>query len=416
MKSDISDYRGRIPAGVLDAGISSLSGFVIGFSAALLLNPEMLGVYAVFFASYGLAMVIPAELALAPAEIASVRLEERGRASILIPSLTTGGMIAIVASLLTLLSIPFTASIATSGQLLWLSIATAIAAVFGPLEDHVRRVLHLSGRSWAALIASSAMLVSSIVAVVVLSLIFSDRSAVPLTALAISNAASLITGVVLARPRKDPLASSIAKPRALLSDGRSLVFSGGLPSGAAFVISGLVTSLAGAAYLGYAEAARVVAQPVFVLGIGLLRVLGPHSMKAGQDGLPEVGKHVRRTFLLILWAGSIAYAAFAGWAWPLNPFWHLVPEAYHVAGLVLIVVLGNAIIGSGLSDRSELLGAGKERKVAMTEVGATIVALVIAVTAGYTKAFARPLGRLLSGTYRASSYRRQVGSLYRPSD
>jgi hypothetical protein len=413
--SDSPDFKGRIPAGVLDAAISSLSGFVIGFGAALLLNPEMLGVYAVFFSSYGLAMVLPSELALAPAEIASVRLPETERATILIPSLRVGVAIACAASLLTLLSIPFTAPIATRGQLEWLAIATATAAVFGPLEDHVRRVLHLSGRSWAAVAASSAMLISSILAIVLLSLVFQDRSGVPLTALAISNAASLITGLVLARPRRNPMASAIARPRALLSVGRWLVITGALPSGAEFVISGLVTTLAGAAYLGYAEAARVVAQPMFVLGVGLLRVLGPHSMKAGQDGLPEVGRRVRRTFLLLLLTGAVLYAGLAGWSWALNPFAHLLPKAYEIPGLVLIVVAANTIIGTGLSDRSELLGGRKERRVALTELGATGVALVVAASAGYTKAFARPLGRLLSGTFRASAFRRQVRHLY-PSE
>lgn len=397
---------------MLDAAVSSLSGFVIGFGAALMLSPEMLGVYAVFFSSYGLAMVLPSELALAPSEIISVRLPERSRTAILIPSLRTGGIIAVAASLLTLLSIPVTLHTATGRQLLWLAIATAAAAVFGPLEDHVRRVLHLSGRSWAALIASSAMLVSSILAMVLLALSNEDRAAVPLTALAISNAASLMTGLFFARPRKDHEASLIARPRALFGIGRWLVFTGALPNGADFVISGLVTSLAGAAFLGYAEAARVVAQPVFVIGVGLLRVLGPRSMEAGQGRLPEMGRRVRRTFLLLLCVGAAAYAALAGWDWSLNPFAHLVPKAYEIPWLVLIVIVANTIIGTGFPDRSELLGGGRERKVAMTEFGATTIALLVAATAAYTKAFARPLARLLSASFRASAFRRQIGRFY----
>jgi O-antigen/teichoic acid export membrane protein len=409
----LGDVGGKVSAGVLDAAISSASGFVLSFAALQLLGIEELGVYAVFFSAYSLAMGVPTELAFTPAEIRAIGYHERERVAVLKSSLKAGGLVALVGAALTLLSIPVTlGEIPTSGVFA-LAVTTFVAAVFGPIEEHIRKVLHVAGRAERAVSASVVMLVAAIVGVVVLGAMPIPAIWVPMSALAFANLASIGAGLLASRrflifwiPPED------LKLRELLKVGRWTVIVGFVPSLTAFLVAAIVTALAGAEWLGYAEAGRVVAQPVFVLGIGLLRVLGPRSMEAGRGRDRAAAHRNAKIFRAIMVGGTLAYLAVVAFPWALNPFTYLAEDAYTIPGLVALVVVANLFIGLGFPERSELYGAGREKKVASYEIVATVVTLAAAATAGVTLAFARPISRLVGWAYRVVAYRSAAATIY----
>jgi hypothetical protein len=404
----------RVSAGVVDAGLSSLQGFAVGLAATVMLDPASLGVYAVFYAACQLAMALPAELVLVPAELAAVSLPEQRRLVVLPRSLRVGVLPALLAGLLTLIAIPVTAGVTSTSTLLALAIPTVVAATLGPHEEHIRRMLHLDGRSLAAVAAATAMLVASGLVIFGLALSPIDRVWIPQTALAAGNLASLVTGLLLARSGFVGRASGLdIRLRTLVRTGRWMLLQGATPMVSLFVASALVTRLAGPEFLGYAEAARTVSQPVIVLGLGLLRVLGPRSVEAGISQSADWGRRNARMYRLLLFGGTALYMALVGWDWSLNPFAYLVPAAYVMPGLVLLTAAGNALNSSVFPERSELWGGGKAPVVAAIESTTSLLTVAVAATAGWTLAYARPLGRLFQGVGNVIAYRRQLGRMYR---
>src|SRR5262245_16044892 len=75
--------RHALPAGVVDAGCNSLATLVMGVYAARALAGPGLGTYALFFSAYVLAVVVPMQFVLVPAEIAALRLPGRERLAVL---------------------------------------------------------------------------------------------------------------------------------------------------------------------------------------------------------------------------------------------------------------------------------------------------------------------------------------------
>ncbi len=407
----------RVSAGVVDAGLSSLQGFAVGLAAVTMLDPASLGVYAVFYAACQLAMALPSELVLIPAELAAVSLPEQKRLVVLPRSLRVGVLPALLAGLLTLIAVPVTAGVTSTTTLLALAIPTVVAATLGPPEEHIRRMLHLEGRSLAAVAAATAMLVASGVVIVGLALTPIDRVWIPQTALAAGNLASLITGLLLARSGFIGRVAGIdLRLRALIRTGRWMLVQGAVPMVSLFAASALVTRLAGPEFLGYAEAARTVSQPVIVLGLGLLRVLGPRSVEAGLTHSVEWGRRNARMYRRLLFGGTALYMALVGWDWSLNPFTYLVPSAYVMPGLVLLTAVGNALNSSVFPERAELWGGGRAPAVAAIESITSLLTVALAATAGWTLAYARPLGRLFQGVGNVVAYHRQLGKMYRQVD
>jgi hypothetical protein len=401
---------------VADAAVSSASGFALSIAAVALLDEGSLGVYAVFFTAYSFAMALPTELAFTPAEIKAIGLPAHLRVALLRSSLRSGALLALAGAVLTLLSIPVTVGHVPVSSVTALAVSTFAAAVFGPVEEHIRKVLHVAGRSGSALVASVVMLITAAGSAIGLALSDIPPVWVPMTALAVANVASIVAGLWVSRrdlgywiPADD------FRLKALVSVGRYTFVAGFVPSASAFVASAMVTWLAGAEALGYAEAARSVAQPILVLGVGLLRVLGPLSMESGRDADREAARRHARLFRGLMVAGTAGYLVVVAFPWALNPITYLqgYDKAYTIPWLVVVVTLGNLMIGWGLPERSELFGAGRERKVAGMELAATSITLLTAATAAWTQAFARPLARLTSFVFRAVAYRMMAVDIYR---
>lgn len=404
-----------MPAGLTDAALSSLATFVMGVYAARALDAEALGIFALFFSAFLLVSVVPAQLVLLPAEVIAVSRPMAERLGLLRRSLTVGIPVAVVAAVGVLIAIPVAPSDAVPGVLGPLAITSLAAAVLSPLQDHVRRLLHIAGSSWAAAGVSGLQLTGVAGGVASLAALDVPAAWVPFGALTAANALSLALGLALALVARPHQGSEAPSLRRLLRAGRWLLLIGLLPVAAGFVSNSLVVRLTDASTLGHAEAARIVAQPLLVLSVGLTAVLGPRSMQAAVTNDEPSARRLRRLFLLLVLGGGMAYALLVGYSWPGNLAERLIPSAYVVPGLVVAALAANVAVGLAFPQRYELLGGGRERALAGTEAIASAGQCLAAVTAGMTDAFAKPLGVAILGLVRLLGFQRSVRPLYSPT-
>lgn len=398
--------------GVFDAGLASLATFAVGLSATRLLSPTDLGVYAIYFMAFLTGMEIPAAGIFAPAEVVSVSQPVGQRLRVLRRSLRVG-CVAAIASALTMLAATAVAwSITTPETTLALTVTGIVAAYVSPIQDHVRRMLMKDDRSWHAALISSVQLTTVVIAIVVLWLAPIAVAWVPFGGLAIANLVSLLFGLALVRlTRLQPLPRPMTL-RSLGSSGRFLIISQLVPTAAAFLAATIISRLAGAAELGYAEAARLAAQPVLVAALGLAAVFEPRFMEAAGRRDRHRAHRGRVMFYGLLTGLGVLYLAVGGWAWPLNPMAQLMPEAYVIPWLVAVYVIANLSNGTTYAAWGELAGGGYEGPLARAASTASGAWLIAAATAGATGAFARPFGLFLQSITRHALYRKMKRQMY----
>ncbi len=180
----------------------------------------------------------------------------------------------------------------------------------------------------------------------------------------------------------------------------------------AFGVSWLVTCLAGAATLGFVEAARIVSQPVSVLQVGLGSVLGPRVTRASGARDQVAVARLKRQFERLILAAGIGWAIAVAAAAPWNPLPVFLPTAYEVPGLVIASIAAFTIMSLPQSRRYELFGAGRERLVARAELEGNVLRVAIAVTVGVIGAFAVPLGLAALGVVRWVRASRWIAAYY----
>jgi len=402
----------KLPAGVADAAFASLATFAAGLSAVNLFNDIDRGVYAIFFTAFGLGVVLPWNLILIPAEVNAVSFPLADRMRRARDTLRMGFPAAVVGALAIAVAAYLSRNL-TSPDVIWgLTITGAVATVLSPLQDHMRRLLHIAEMSWQAATVSGVQFVGVAVSLGVMLLIDAPVAIMPFGALAIANAISLTTGIILGNAfRQKPLDEPL-QFAALAREGRWLLLQASVPSVAHFAVAAIIAGLAGAEALGYAEAARVVAQPVLVLATGLTAVLAPRAMEAAMHHDEASARHTRRVFLAVMAGGGLLYLAGAATAWSLNPMQYLVPSAYVVSGLVAVTIVGNLISAAMFVEVNELLGAQKARVMAGIAIFTSPILVLVALTARTTEAFARPLGNLVRDAYQVVMYRRKLRRHY----
>jgi O-antigen/teichoic acid export membrane protein len=387
--------RALIPAGLVDAGCASLATFVVGLYAARELGPATLGAYALFFSAFLLAAVVPTQLYLLPAEVAVLPRDRLDRLVVwrwtLLPGSAISGAAAAIAGVVAL----GLARTAGGDHHLALALTMIPAAALSSLQDHLRRVLHLAGRSWRAAAVSVCQLAAVSVAVGVLVAVEAPREAIPFGALLAANAASLTVAATLARP--SPATARTGRPgfAQLLRSGRWLLVNGAVPAAAAFAVAAIIAGLAGPEELGYAEAARLVAQPLYVLATGLGLVLGPRSMEAGAAADEVHASAIARPFWALLGSIGVAYLLLTAAPWTGNPMRLVVPLAYEMPGLVALTVVGTAAYTLLSPLRSELVGGREERVVAGAEVAGSVGSTLSALSGQLIGAFARPVSLIV---------------------
>lgn len=408
--------RHLVTAGLLDSGFASLATFCVGLFAVRTMEPTILGGYALCYQAIFVAGIVPANLLFAPAEIAvvahppDVRLSFVGRSIGLGLPPAAGAALAVTAWVLVAPGeIPDPAIRA-------LTVTAVAVALVSPIQDHVRRLLHSGEASRFAVYVSVVQLGTVLVAIALLPSLGLGNPWVPFGALAMANLASLAYGLVAVRwlATRSPADGSL-ESAVLLQTGRWLLGGAVLGPATGFVCAAIVARLAGAPALGYAEAARVIAQPVWVLAVGLSSVMGPRSMEAGRSrnlGQARHVSHISVGFILSVGIGSVIWL---GHDWPMNPLAWLLPTAYVVPGLVAAMIAAQTVHGTVFPFRSELMGAGREASLTKIEFVASGIRAMMASLAGVLYAYAIPLGFLGAGLTRLIGSRRVLGEIYESS-
>jgi O-antigen/teichoic acid export membrane protein len=381
--------------GVLDYGLSSMATFLIGLYAARTLDPAGLGVYALCFRAVFLGGIVPAQGLFLPAENLVTNLPTGERLSLMRHTLRLGAPTAIASAFTISFWIVFAPRLAPWAALTGLTVTGIATAFASPVQDHVRRMLHLGGASRIA------ALVSAVQCGVVLTSLFLCAVAgvsiwwAPLGTLAIANLVSSAVGVRHAArhiPRNG--AGAILSRKEIGRSGRWLVLLGVLDAGAIFLVAALVAIIAGAAALGYAEAARIAANPIMVLAWGLSAVLRARSVRAGRELNAEQARKTSRIFGGILALAGAASLTLFTTNWWGNPIGWLLPNAYVIPGLVGLSILAYLVNGFGYPYWWELIGARLERSIAKAEIKANVLRALLAITAVFTHAYAVPLSLL----------------------
>lgn len=407
--------RHALPAGLLDAGFASLARLAIGIYAARALTVSDLGAYALFFSAFVFASVVPMQFILVPAELASLSAARPERLALLRQSWRIGMPVSVATSAVATVAAELGAEAPT--RVLWpLALTMTACAALTPLQEHVRRVLHLAGISWHAAAVSLVQLGCVALALLMLARVQVPAPWRPFGALTIGTVVSLGAGLLLTRRRQPPRALPRYEVTDLMRSGRWLLAIEAITAGATFLASVIVSRLDTPQALGYAEAARIVGQPIFVLAVGLSAVLNPRAMEAGASRDRAAARHVARPYALLLAMAGLLYGALAIAPWWGNPLARLVPQAYVVAGLVPVTVASFVLFGLPIIPRSELTGARRERVLPQVGVIAGVLQCAAALAAVWIGAFARPLGVALFGAILLLGYRHHQRLVYRAVD
>jgi len=405
--------RNVVAAGVLDAGLAALATFGVGIAAAQTLAPAVLGAYAVCFIAMQLASTVSAQLVFVPAQVHALSVSDGDRLPVAVAALRTGLLPAVLASLAVFLTTFVLPAAIPREAVTALLVTSAATALVSPIQNHVRASFHLAGASWKAALVSLAQLLAVVTLLVLALIVFRSPAPpwIPLGTLAGANIVSLSLGLLLARsaaPRAE-----VPGLRQLAASGRWLLSQALVYTGGDFLSAVLVTWLAGAEAMGYAEAARVASRPVLVLSTGLSAVLGPRAMKASADRRRGDAERIERLFAGVLVLAGAGYVVVTGVDWPLNFVQSLVPAAFTFPGLTTITVVTFTALGVVFPYRSQLIGAGRTPTLTRVEgAGNIIQCAVVALLAPVTGPFAFPTGLGVLALFRLVAFRKAARRIY----
>ncbi len=422
-----------IPAGIIDAGLASIATFILSLYAITRWessDPTTLGIYFLYMTAFVMASTVPNQLLFVPAERITLDVPPRARVALYGRIVRLGTPVAIGSAALVAL-----AALVGNAQGLSLSyqvpflLSSAVAAVFFGLQNHARRLLHLSGRSWAAVAVSLVQVLAATTALMVMTRTSVAPVWIPLGALALANAASTAAASLMLHrlgrglePDVKRLAADVAAGigyRRLAPSGRWLVSTGILSTGNNFLVEAVISVIVGLPALALAGSAKTVAQPILVLANGLRSVLGPPSMEAARTRDRAAARKVAKTFGLLTAAAVVGYSAFAGFDWVGNPLARLVEQAYTVPFLVVLTIAANGLNGAAFSGRLELIGAAREARLFAEELKANVAQLGVGIIAAFAAgtsltagSFARPLAFAALGLTRIIGYERALDTHY----
>jgi O-antigen/teichoic acid export membrane protein len=387
-----------LPAGIIDAGFASLATFVAGLVAVTLFNDVDRGIYAVFFVAFNLGAILAYQLVYVPAEIVAVARDVDHRLTIVDDSLKIGRLPALGGSMVILAATATTAPIADAGLSIGLTVSAFIATYLSPTQDHLRRTLHIALRPWHAAYMSITQFVVTVVAIGAMRILDVPVVWVPFGALAMANTVSMALGrFLIYRDRHGAESPARVTFRALSLQGRWLLMQAIIPALAAFATANIITYMASPEAMGFAEAARIVAQPIMVAASGLTSALRPRVMEAAMARDFAVSKKVQQVFMGLVLASALVYAPVVGFEWSWNPLVSFVPAAYEVDYLVLAAILSNVVMGAQFLVVNEMMAAHRARALTIVEALATPLRLLAATAAVSIGAFALPFSQIVNG-------------------
>lgn len=403
----------RIPAGVLDSGFASLATFAVGLYAVRYLTASELGVYSLYLSAFLLATVVPTSLTFTAVQVRLLNLPVAQRLRADRQSLMVGLLPCVLAALLVGVALPQAMSAGHRDLILPMTVTAFLAAALSPMQDQIRDLLHLGDASWGAAAVSATQAVVATATIGVALLVDVDAAWIPFGALVTANSVSLLTGMAIAHVVGEAPPDSLFNFRQLSRSGTWFLASDVLTRIADFVARSAVVAVATTDVLGVAEGARIAARPLVVFVIGVSAVIVPQAMKAGQSGDRSAGRRIARLSNIGVLGLAAIYTLVGGIEWIGNPFSHLAPIGYTVAGLVPFTIAASAISGMLFAERGQLIGGGREKALTGVEVFAAASQVVSALTAGLIGPFAPPLGALTSSATRWVGYRIALARHYR---
>jgi hypothetical protein len=393
--------RQKLPAGIVDASLASLATFSAGLAAVRWLEPAELGVYSVIFSAFLVGSLLPSEIAYTPIQVSMIRLDVRERLGGIIHSLGKGIPPALLGSIFVLVA----------GGLIWwrsdpsaaleLAVTGIALTVISPMQDHLRRGLHIAERSWVAASMSGAQLIAVVLVLLIMWVTSVDPAWAPLGSLVVANIVSLTVGLLMSG-RGWRIRPTV--PVVMVS-GRWLAASSISAYGGTLVASVIMTLVAGPEIVGFAEAARVAAQPVLVITTGVAAALASRHLRAAATADRDAAMKVNQSFFVVIGIAGLAYLALAGFAWALNPLSALMPVAYQITLLVPVTILSNLVLSVTSPLRDQLIASNMEVPMAKIDFASLTIPTFVAATAGVTGAFARPLGIIGQNVFRSVRYR-----------
>lgn len=393
--------RHKLPAGIVDASFASLATFAAGLAAVRWLQPAELGTYSVIFSAFLVGSLLPTELIYTPVQVSMIKLAVRERLGGIVHSLGKGVPPAMLGWIFILVA----------GSLIWwrsdpnavaeLAITGVGLTIVSPMQDHLRRGFHIAERSWGAALMSGSQLVAVVAALLVMRSTAVDPAWAPLGSLVIANTISLGLGLWMSR-----LAWRVRPTAPVVSvSGRWLAASSISAYGGTLAASVVMTLVAGPEIVGFAEAARVAAQPVLVVTTGVAAALAPRHLHAAATVDRTGAIKVNQSFFLVIAVAGLSYLFIAGFAWTFNPLFALIPLAYEVTFLVPVTILSNLALSATSPLRDQLIASNKEVPMAKVDFASLVIPTAIAATAGVTGAYARPLGVIGQNVFRTLRYR-----------
>jgi hypothetical protein len=407
---DQQRLRQKLPAGIIDASLSSLATFAAGLAAVRWLTPAELGIYSVIFSAFLVGSLLPAEITYTPVQVSMIKLEVQERLGGFVHSLGRGIPPALLGCVVILVA----------GAVIWwrsdptadleLALTGVALTVISPMQDHLRRGFHIAERSWDATWMSAAQLVAVAGTLFAMQSLGVDPAWAPLGSLAIANGISLAFGLALSR------ASWRVRPEApvVTVSGRWLAASSITAYGGTLVASVVMTLVAGPEIVGFAEAARVASQPVLVVTTGVAAAFASRHLRAADSVDRAAALTVNKSFFMVVAVAGISYLFLAGFAWSFNPLFVLMPSAYQIAFLIPVTILSNLVLSVTSPLRDQLIAANREVPMAKIDFTSLVIPTVVATSAGVTGAFARPLGIIGQNIYRTVRYRAIWRSVFPP--
>lgn len=389
----------RMPAGLIDSCLSSLASFLMSLVAGKLLSEAGFGAYGVFYPAFITLSVIPQSSAYTPAELASVAIDRPRRVELLPQSLRAGLVPALLAALFIPAVLLLPSADAVEGSRLGFVLTAMLLVVVSPTQDHIRRMLHQAGRSWSAASTSAVQVLVVGLALVIGVTSHAPKDWVPFGALGIANVISAVYGVRKAKqPAAVPALDGVAPAEPplrirlidlLRSSGGWMVMAGVFTTAGSFINMAVLQGVVGSDAVAHGEGARVLAQPVTVLVIGLLAVLNPELMEATIKRDARKLLKVYGGFWALMAIVIGAWTLLVGFEWPFNPLPRLQPRAYEVHGLLPLTIIAEGAGYSVLPLLTMVYAAGRAKSATVASLISVVVAAsVTAMTAKHYGPFA----------------------------
>ena len=382
----------KLPAGMFDIGAAAVVNFAVGLYAVKAFESDLalLGVYSVFFAALILAIQASGLLVLQPAEVIAVEYPTEERLARISGSLKLSLVSPAIGVVIALLVGTVVAPLTAVSNVVALGTGFILAASLAPSQEHIRRMLHLSDRSWEAAQISAIQLPVVGGLLVLLTVMNVPRPWIPFSVLGAAHTSSWLLGIWKVRSTFG--SASVISLRQILPLGRWLFLGGVSPAAGGVIAASLVGHLAGASEVGYAESARVVGRPLLVLAAGLMAVVGPKAMEAGSRGDRTAGGRMARLAAVGTASAAGIYALMLLGGPVRQIVERVVPRAFEKPGLVFTVLGANLVLALGWSWRQELIGMRQERRVALIDGAGVLALIVVALASKALGAFAIPVG------------------------